>query len=303
MKKLRIIAIFAAVLTLFGCSQKPETNTQAATTANVANSEIKIEADVTEAATAQKNQDTTTANKPVKESQTEGKIQAETQTSIYATRPKETAATTVKNTPSDSELYDLYGSGNRLGYRKKGNLYYVDDIEAAESEKGYSSDAYRTVNDYGTSLKQITVSFTYGENEWRIISCKGVYGYRFAGSDTVISTLPKGNSFNDDILYSRYSIPSEENLLKIQIDAYESDGTPMFSTDYAEHWWANGFIESDMQNADEMYSKTRITLKDAEMTTLFTAGLDKQGFKAVESEQDLKLNCYFVSGNDVWYVF
>ncbi len=225
-------------------------------------------------------------------------------TKIYATNPNKADKPTSVYAPEKSDLNDLYGSGNnRFGYRKKGNLYYIDDKAVAEEENGSSSDTYRSVNAYGTSLKKIAVNFTYGETEWQISSYKGVYGYRMVGSDTVLSTIPKGNSFNSDMLFNSYYIPPEDNWLKIQIDTFDRNGNAMFSTDYSEHWWANGFVESDIQSPNEMLSKTRITFKDAEMANLFVAELAKQGFMEAENNQSLAENTYYISGSDVWFVF
>ncbi len=294
MKSIKIITALALALLLFGCSQKRETDNMQTTADTVAESYFESATEETAKASATE-QSTENEAKPAETSH----VRTEKATTAAFTKLKPT--TTAKYTPSASELY--VSVADKLGYYRKGNFYYVDDRDIAEKEKGYSSGGSIVTDSHGTSLEKIVVNFTYGENDWQITSYKGIYGYRMAGSDTLVYTLPKGTGFDSESRFNRYYIPSEENWLPLQIDAYKSNGSSMFSTDYAPHWWANGYIESDMQSPDEMYAKIRITFKDTEMAGLFAAGLDDNGLTAANREQDLVINSYLVNGNEVLYIF
>ncbi len=210
--------------------------------------------------------------------------------------PKTTAGYTV-----DSSLF-----ANRISYRKKGNMYYVNDRDVAEREKGYSSEySSVVVTASEASLKKIVVDFTYGGTDWRITSTKGVYGYRLAGSETFVYTISSETGFTEgeEIYLNRYYIPDEDNWLNIQTEAFDVNNNPLFLTDYEKHWWANGYVESDIESHEEITAKNRIKLKDEEMTNLFTQGLNENGLTQVMSENELAVNCYYVNGNEVIYIF
>ncbi len=194
----------------------------------------------------------------------------------------------------------------RIAFHQKDNMYYVDDKEVTERENGYSSEYSPVeVEAPGMSLKKIVVNFTYGGMDWRITSTKGLYGYRLAGSETFVYTVSEEIGFKEgeEVNLNRNCIPNEENQLNIQTETFDADNNSLFKTDYSKHWWSNGYVESDIESPDEITAKTRITLKDDEMTALFTAGLAENGLTEVKSENGLILNSYYVNGNEVIYIY
>jgi len=297
MKRARIIMGFVLVLLLFGCSQKQPVD-EHSTTSTYFNSEKittkraeeeSLSKQIAGAEYATKNHDTTYHDGKQKEANT---------STVLLTKPK----STVNSFESRTDKYLPSGSSDEVfSYVKKGNMFYIDDKKFAAGQNNYHGIALPKyfLRD-GVSVNKIAVNFTYGEKDWLIVSSKGVYGYNMAGGETAVMTAPKGTSSSGG---EEYSVPSQDDLLKMQIEGFDNDNQSVFLTDYGEYWWANGYIQSDIKTSEEITIKNRITFKDENMAKMFALELAQKGVKAVDSERDLRLNSYYVKENDVYYLF
>ncbi len=283
MKSIKIITMSLIFLTLFGCSQNQEHPAQT-TTANFSKSESSI------SSTEQENTTTPTTTSIYN---VDDEISTTKSPSIPSTKPttNTTKTSTQKYVPSDE-------ANDTLIYIKKGDMYYIDDRNFAENQNNcYGIPLPNYFLNKGISLDGFAVTFTYDSKNWMITSSKGIYGHKLVGSETAVMTAPK------DAAVGTFNVPSEDDWLKIETVGFDSQQRTLFSTDYAKHWWSNGYIQSEIQNPNEITVRNKITFKNEEMATLFVSELHKHRLSAVQSEQDLTENHYYVNGNDVTYQF
>lgn len=292
MKRVRIIMVLSIVLLLFGCSQKQPENVQ---TTSEKSTNLTVAEEKTVSEQSQIVADTVKVDETT---QYDSNRQTAKESTALQTTPKATAnyseTETYKYVPSNS-------SDDVFSYVKKGSMFYIDDKKFSAGQNNYRGITLpkHFLRD-GVSLNKIFVNFTYDEKEWLIISSKGVYGYNLAGGETAVMTAPKGTNLSEE---EKYCVPSQNDWLKIQIEGFDNENQSLFITDYENHWWANGYIQSDAKSSDEITVKNRIAFKDEAMAELFASELAYKGMKAVQSDQDLKTGCYYVKDEEVYYVF
>lgn len=292
MKRVRIIMVLSIVLLLFGCSQKQPENVQ---TTSEKSTNLTVAEEKTVSEQSQSVADTVKFDGTT---QYDSNRQTAKESTALQTTPKATVnyseTETYKYVPSNS-------SDDVFSYVKKGNMFYIDDKKFSAGQNNYRGITLpkHFLRD-GVSLNKIFVNFTYDEKEWLIISSKGVYGYNLAGGETAVMTAPKGTNLSEE---EKYCVPSQNDWLKIQIEGFDNENQSLFITDYENHWWANGYIQSDAKSSDEITVKNRIAFKDEAMAELFASELADKGMKAVQSEQDLKTGCYYIKDEEVYYVF
>ncbi len=190
-------------------------------------------------------------------------------------------------------------------YEYKGDYYYTNDKDCWQKPFGFNFMYDRLASLFYLEYDFVRVFFTYEGLDWMIQLWKGQYGFVFYGNEVGVYTKKEGSE--SATKYSHYAAASEDNYLSMESSLYRlnTDGTydHEFTREYGKYWWCTGFVPGHLRDTtpcDELRSVTRITMKDAEMTKLFTEGLVDCGFKRVSSEKNLKDDTFYVEGNDVF---
>lgn len=204
--------------------------------------------------------------------------------------------------PSTTQKYTYsYSSSSDFSFIKRGDMYYVDDRKFAERQNSYdglSLPKYFSRN--GSSVDKITVNFTYGGKDWLIISSKGIYGYKMAGGEIAVMCAPAGTGYSEG---NEYCVPPHNDMPIMQIEGFNAENQSLFLSESKICWWSNGYIQSDMKNANEITVKCKITFSNADMAKEFAAQLEKNGMHRLKSESGVKPNSYHLIDNEVCYCF
>lgn len=287
MKKVRIILCFSLVMLLFGCSQKLPSNEPMAIT--------EVDYSETIVCTSSKYESLLKQNSStVQTTHCEG-IQTEKNVSTELSKKP-----TKNTTKAESSKYFSSGSSNDLfSYVKKGNIFCTDDKRFSAGQSDYHGIA---LTNYflrgGDSVDKIVVNFTYGEKDWLLVSSKGVYGYNMVGGEIVVMNAPKETGFTGK---EKYSVPLQNDWLQMQLEVFDDQNHSMLLTDFEKHWWANGYIQSDIKTPKEISVKNRIAFPDEEMVKLFVSELEKNDIKEVGSQNELSLKSYYIKDNEVYF--
>lgn len=186
------------------------------------------------------------------------------------------------------------------------DYYYTNDKDCWQHNFGFGK-VYDLVAPYVLLEYDYTrVFFTYEGKDWMIQFWKGQYGLLFYGGE--IGVYNKEHSDKKDNVFTMYGCPGPEDWLKMEMTLYHDEGfgnyERQFTREYGDYWWCTGFKDGHLRRqepADELRMTGRITLKDAEMTGLFTQGLKDCGFGQSKSVKDLGLDQFYVDGNDVYF--
>ncbi len=186
------------------------------------------------------------------------------------------------------------------------DYYYTNDKDCWQYNFGFGK-VYDLVAPYILLEYDYTrVFFTYEGKDWMIQLWKGQYGMLFYGGE--IGVYNKAHSDKKDTVFTMYKCPAKEDWLKMEMTLYHDEGfgnyERQFTREYGEYWWCTGFKDGHLRRqepADELRMTGRITLKDAEMTGLFTQGLKDCGFGQSNSVKGLELDQFYVDGNDVYF--
>lgn len=215
-------------------------------------------------------------------------VQSEIETKIQATKPKEKAT-------DSTEIYAFKDDNpDKISFRKRGNMFFVDDKKYAAGQtsiEGLSLESHFVSEQNET--EKIVISFSNNGKPLTVVSSKGAKGYRMIGGEIVVLTESDG----------KYCVPEADACPKIEIEVADKSGNSILKTDYAAHWWANGFYEGEIEGPNDITSRSRITFANEDTAKLFATKLAEKGFKAVPDKHNLKENTYFAQGADVWYEF
>ncbi len=220
---------------------------------------------------------------------------------------------------SDSVEIEIMRNNNRihnylrdhqiLSYRYSydDNYYYTDDKDCWQDKYGFNH-CYDVVAPYILlEYDYIRVYFTYNDLDWMIQLWKGQYGLLFYGSE--IGVYTKEHDDKEVGFFTQFNCPDKENWLKMSMTLYhdydKQDGNFIydFTRPYDTYWWCTGFKEGHLKNvepAKELMSVYTVTMKDKEMTSLFTEGLEECGFTKAEKKDKLESDTYFVDGTTVY---
>ncbi len=247
-------------------------------------------------ALAEKQSPNQTTNREAEEtvSETTSHIDVTNSYSSSGEKPTANSSTTQKYTYS-------YSSPSDFSFIKRGDMYYVDDRKLAEGQNSYDGlylPKYFSRN--GSSVDKIAVNFTYGGKDWLIISSKGIYGYKMAGGEIAVMCAPEGTGYSEG---NEYCVPSRNDMPIMQIEGFNAENQSLFLSESKTCWWSNGYIQSDMKNANEITVKCKITFSDADMAKEFAAQLEKNGMHRLKSESGVKPNLYHLIDNEVCYCF
>ena len=153
------------------------------------------------------------------------------------------------------------------------------------------------------------VYFTYAGKDWMIQLWKGQYGMVFYGAETGVYT--KNHTEREPGVFTVYQCAKEGDWLDMDMTMYHDTtgfGTyhREFTRDYGRYWWCTGFKRGHLrveEPARELRTTGTITLKDEEMTRLFTEGLLKCGFQLVAPDAALSPDTFSVDGTNVRYMW
>ena len=177
-----------------------------------------------------------------------------------------------------------------LGYQfnKEGNYYFTT------TDPWQRNFGFNVLYDMGAPFVNfyydtIRCKFRYENKDWLIQFWKGQYGLVFLGAEIGVYTKPL------DREQAHYDGASDEDMLYMSMSFYRK-GVERASREYAKYWWCTAFVPGTLdsfRDRSELSMKCRITLKSTEMRDLFTASLEKNGFK---KDRD-----FSISGKDVYF--
>ncbi len=185
------------------------------------------------------------------------------------------------------------------------DYYYTNDKYCWQSNLGFSrlydifAPYFLMEYDYNR------VFFEYQGKEFMIQLWKGQYGMVFYGGEIGIYHRKLNDKENNAFTF--YKCADEEFWPQIEMTLYrenlEGEYIKEFTRDYDKYWWCTGFKDGhlrDVEPADELRITARMTLIDAEMTSLFVQGLIDCGFEQVESKEEIGLDQFYTDGTDVY---
>ena len=205
----------------------------------------------------------------------------------------------------------LLDRGQVFGYKYSfvDDYYYTNDKNCWQSNFGFAK-IYDLIAPYMLlEYDYVRVYFPYQGKDWMIQLWKGQYGLLFFGAEQGVYT--KGHSDKDDNAFTFYRCADRSEWLNMEMTLYRDrsgDGNYVreFTRDYGEYWWCTGFKSGHLRHqepATELRTTGTITLKDAEMTRLFTEGLASLGFAQVDSKDDLTLDSFTIDGTSVHFIW
>lgn len=198
-----------------------------------------------------------------------------------------------------------------LGYKYsfRDDYYYTNDKNCWQSDYGFAK-FYDLVAPYMLlEYDYVRVYFTYEGKDWMIQLWKGQYGLLFYGAEQGVYT--KSHSDKAPNIFTMYNCAGKGDWLDMEMTLYhDKSGNGNYvrelSRDYGKYWWCTGFKEGHLRRqepASELRTVGTITLKDAEMTRLFTEGLKELGFKEATNKDNIGLDAFYTDGNSVHFVW
>lgn len=135
--------------------------------------------------------------------------------------------------------------------------------------------------------------FDYKDKNWMIQLWKGQYGLVFYGAEVGVYTKPKDREL------MHYDCATDSEMLKMSMTFIEKEKffgkvtwEEKFTRPYGYYWWCTGFLPGNKYGKfDELKLDMRITMKDYEMLSGFTAALKENGIS------------YTVRGLDVYFIY
>ncbi|MBR2732508.1 MAG: DUF4474 domain-containing protein [Clostridia bacterium] len=232
------------------------------------------------------------------------------QTTITAAAEDEgtpVSASCVVNVTARRRLAHFFLSLN-YKYSAMGDYFYSNNNFTWQQPFGFMRlyDVASQLIGYQYDFKRIV--FTYDNKDWLVELWKGQYAlFQYGGE---IGVYTKYSTGFGDTPVSTYSCASRNDWLDMEMTLYQEqpDGTmrPVFTRDYDKYWWCDGYRVGRLRKskpASELRMVCHITLKDERMAAGFVKGMRDIGFSQAESLDQLKDDCYFRDGADVYYIW
>lgn len=185
------------------------------------------------------------------------------------------------------------------------DYYYTNDKEAWQYNFGYGPLYDIAAPFVLLEYDYVRVFFEYQDKDWMIQLWKGQYGLLFYGCE--VGIYNKAHSDKEDNIFTFYKCPPEEDWIKMELTMYhenlKGEYVREFTRPYDTYWWCTGFKDGHLrieEPANELRMYTRLTLKDKEMTKLFTQGLRDCGFEQTKNFNKLDIEQFYVDGTDVY---
>lgn len=186
------------------------------------------------------------------------------------------------------------------------DYYYTNDKDAWQYNFGFGK-IYDIASPYLLlEYDYIRVFFAYEGKDWMLQMWKGQYGLVFYGGEIGIYTREHDEKGVNE--WTFFNCPAEEDWLNMEMTLWHEqlDGTwkREFTREYDKYWWCTGFKNGHLRQeepADELRLTGRITLKDAEMTSLVADGLEECGLVRSNSKTSMGIDSIYVEGNDIHF--
>ena len=186
------------------------------------------------------------------------------------------------------------------------DYYYTNDKDAWQYNFGFGK-IYDIASPYLLlEYDYIRVFFAYEGKDWMLQMWKGQYGLVFYGGEVGIYTREHDEKGVNE--WTFFNCPAEEDWLNMEMTLWHEqlDGTwkREFTREYDKYWWCTGFKNGHLRQeepADELRLTGRITLKDAEMTSLVADGLEECGLVRSNSKTSMGIDSIYVEGNDIHF--
>ncbi len=197
-------------------------------------------------------------------------------------------------------------------YNSAGDYYYTDDKNCWQKDFGYN-EVYDMAAQFTIMfIDCVRVRFTYGDYDWMIQLWKGQYGWLFVGAEIGVYTCEIGKNTNAESDINHYDC-AYENMLPMELTLYWQS-TPggkyeyQFSRPYTDYWWCTGFKIGTLNKMSsprkELKLYAHMTFLSDEMAQLFTAGMLKSGFVAVDGKgTGMKKDSIYTEGKDVYFMW
>ncbi len=186
------------------------------------------------------------------------------------------------------------------------DYYYTNDKDAWQYNFGFGK-IYDFVSPYILlEYDYIRVFFTYDNKDWMLQMWKGQYGLVFYGGEVGIYTKEHSDKGINE--WTFFNCPAEEDWLNMEMTLWHEDingnWNREFTRTYDKYWWCTGFKNGHLRQeepADELRLTGRITLKDAQMTSLVADGLAACGLAKANSKNAMGVDSIYVDGNDIHF--
>lgn len=186
------------------------------------------------------------------------------------------------------------------------DYYYTNDKDAWQYNFGFGK-IYDFVSPYILlEYDYIRVFFTYENKDWMLQMWKGQYGLVFYGGEVGIYTKEHSDEGINE--WTFFNCPAEEDWLNMEMTLWHEDingnWNREFTREYDKYWWCTGFKNGHLRQeepADELRLTGRITLKDAQMTSLVADGLAECGLVKAGSKNAMGVDSIYVDGNDIHF--
>lgn len=190
-------------------------------------------------------------------------------------------------------------------YDYQNNCYYANDKNSWQKDFGFMR-IYDILAPYcGMEYDYIRVFFTYENEDFMLQLWKGQYVAYYGCEVGLYSKEHDGKAVNDFTFFTaaeQQYWPTMDVSLYHQVEEGSDEYEFVFKRPVGKYWWCTGFYEGELRQkepADELRVVSTLTMDSEEMAALLSDGLQKCGFKRVESKDALEIDSFFVEGKNV----
>lgn len=219
-----------------------------------------------------------------------------------------TAKYPIKVVENENALNSYLEQHNILSfqYDYDNNCYYANDKKSWQKDYGFMR-IYDMLAPYaGMEYDYIRVFFTYENKDFMLQLWKGQYVAYYGCEVGLYNKEHDGKEVNDFTFFSAVDDtkywPTMDVSLYHQVEEGSDEYEFVFKRPTDKYWWCTGFYEGELRQkepADELRVVSALTMKNEEMATLLSEGLDKCGFTKAEIKENLGIDSYHVEGATV----
>ena len=219
-----------------------------------------------------------------------------------------TARYPVKVVENEDALKSYLEQHNILSfqYDYDNNCYYANDKKTWQKDFGFMR-IYDMLAPYaGMEYDYIRVFFTFENKDFMLQLWKGQYVAYYGCEVGLYNKEHDGKAVNDFTFFNAVEDakywPTMDVSLYHQVEEGSDEYEFVFKRPTDKYWWCTGFYEGELRQlepADELRVVSTLTMMNEEMAVLLSEGLDKCGFKKVESKDELGVDSYHIDGKTV----
>ncbi len=176
-------------------------------------------------------------------------------------------------------------------YDPSQDIIYSRLYPEIQRELGYCQEYDNIAAALYTIIDCEPIYFTFEEKDWLIEFWKGQY-FLETGAEIGIYNRPTGKSeLKDQFVGKFFPCVNDDDFLTMSF-VLKKDGVEICERGPEKHWWLTGFKwgEFTQDPSTELTMDIAITLKDADMTTLFLQGLKDLGYIEPNVSVNLQTN-------------